>query len=117
MRVRFRIAIHKDGRRLSREELLNRREPFWVGVRYITEFKYLEATKWLMLAEDSHEKYLLLCLTSLALGQSSQAEEYCQEAKKFKPSEGIGIYLELPERGLKAEVKGDIPKEFVSHII
>jgi hypothetical protein len=76
MRVKFRIVIHKDGKKLNKGDLFGEKDPFWVGVRYITEFRYLEATKWLMLAQDCYEKYLLLALTNLALGQESQAQEF-----------------------------------------
>ncbi len=105
MRVRFRIAIHKEGRRLSRGDLLGEKDPFWVGVRYITEFRYLEATKWLMLAQDCYEKYLLLVLTNLALGQESQAQEFYQEALNHKPCHNIEIFLEIPEKREKIQIK------------
>ncbi len=98
MRVKFRIVIHKDGKKLSKGDLLGEKDPFWVGVRYITEFRYLEATKWLMLAQDCYEKYLLLALTNLALGQESQAQEFYQEALSHKPCHALEIFLEMPER-------------------
>ncbi|MEM2368609.1 MAG: hypothetical protein QXQ50_10300, partial [Candidatus Bathyarchaeia archaeon] len=69
MRVRFRVAVYeKDGKRLSKEVLVGPREPLYIGIRYVVEFKYLEATKWLMLAKDCQEKYLLLALLNFALG-------------------------------------------------
>jgi hypothetical protein len=105
MRVKFRIAIHKEGKKLSKEGLLGKRDPFWVGVRYITEFRYLEATKWLMLARDCYEKYLLLALTNLALGQESQAREFDQEALNHKPCHALEIFLEMPEKGKRIQVK------------
>ena len=45
MRVRFRIRIvDKEGKRLKKEDFLKNSEPLYIGMRYITEFKYLEAT-------------------------------------------------------------------------
>jgi len=105
MRVKFRIVIHKDGKKLSKGDLLGEKDPFWVGVRYITEFRYLEATKWLMLAQDCYEKYLLLALTNLALGQESQAKEFYQEALSHKPCHALEIFLEMPEKGERVRVK------------
>ncbi len=112
MRVRFRVWVYsKEGKRLSKDDLINFREPLYVGMRYVVEFKYLEATKWLMLSEDCMEKYLLLALLNLSLGQESQAFEFLQEAKKHKkitdylfavekPEEGIRVFIEKPEASL-----------------
>ncbi|SHK50483.1 hypothetical protein [Thermocrinis minervae] len=76
MRVAFRIVLEEKGKRLTKEDLKDKKDPFHIGLRYITEFKYLEATKWLMLAPDSYEKYYLLYLLNLALGQEEQAKEF-----------------------------------------
>ena len=105
MRVKFRIQVYKDGKKLSKLDLVSAKSPFWIGVRYITEFKYLEATKWLMIAQDCHEKYVLLSLINLALGQEDQGEEFCKEALKHKPMYDIQIFVEMPEKGIKLEVK------------
>ncbi len=112
MRVRFRIRIvDKEGNRLGKEHFLKNRDPLYVGMRYVVEFKYLEATKWLMLAEDCQEKYMLLALINYALGQRSQGEEFFNEAKSYpkitqyaflieKPEEGISLLIERPEASL-----------------
>ncbi|WP_333785147.1 hypothetical protein [Thermocrinis sp.] len=105
MRVRFRISIYKDGKKLSKEDLKQEKSPFWIGVRYITEFKYLEATKWLMIAEDCYEKYLLLSLANLALGQENQGREFYSEALKHKSMHPLKIFLEVPEKNIKLEPK------------
>ena len=105
MRVKFRISIYKDGKRLSKADLKQEKSPFWIGVRYITEFKYLEATKWLMIAEDCYEKYLLLSLANLALGQENQGREFYNEALKHKSMHPLKIFLEVPEKNIRVEIK------------
>ncbi len=112
MRVRFRVLVYdKEGKKLGRENLLKLRKPLYVGIRYVVEFKYLEATKWLMLAEDCQEKYLLLSLLNFSLGQEAQALEFFQEAKRHsratdylfaveKPEEALRIFIEKPEASL-----------------
>jgi len=77
MRVRFRILLFRGGKALRKRDLLSRKDP----LRYILEFKYLEASKWLLLAEDSWEKYTLLALINLALGQKESAEEFLLQAR------------------------------------
>ena len=43
MRVRVRIRIEdKECKRLKKEDFLKNSEPLYIGMRYITEFKYLE---------------------------------------------------------------------------
>ncbi len=83
MRVKFRIAIYNEGVKLKKSDFADKRDAFSMGLRYILEFKYLEATKWLMLSEDSYEKYFLLGLINTALGQETQAKEFFQEAEKY----------------------------------
>ncbi len=100
MRVGFRILIYKDGKRLKRTDLKDYKEAFWIGVRYITEFKYLEATKWLLVSEDSYEKYLLLALIHTSFGQRETAQEFIREGmdkpKRFK----IKVEIDNPETGV-----------------
>ncbi|MEZ0361831.1 MAG: hypothetical protein ABWK04_08085 [Hydrogenobacter sp.] len=97
MRVKFRIVIYKDGVKLKKMDLEGKKDAFSVGVRYILEFKYLESTKWLMLAEDSYEKYLLLGLVNMALGQELQAREFLQEAEKYPKKTLYTIKVENPQ--------------------
>lgn len=97
MRVKFRIVIYKDGVKLKKTDFEGKRDAFSVGVRYILEFKYLESTKWLMLAEDSYEKYLLLGLVNMALGQELQAREFLQEAEKYHKKTLYTIKVEHPQ--------------------
>ena len=97
MRVKFRIVIYQEGKKLTREDLKDKREPLLIGIRYVLEFKYLEATKWLMLAEDSYEKYLLLGLINEALGQEAQAREFLEEASKYPKITPYTIKTEIPK--------------------
>ncbi|WP_029551465.1 hypothetical protein [Thermocrinis jamiesonii] len=105
MRVKFRILLYRDGKKLTKEDLKHEKSPFWIGVRYITEFKYLEATKWLMIAEDCYEKYALLSLINFSLGQEEQGKEFYSEALKYKPMHSLKIFLEIPEKNLRFEFK------------
>ncbi len=106
MRVRFRVAVYeKDGKRLSKEVLVGPREPLYIGIRYVVEFKYLEATKWLMLAKDCQEKYLLLALLNFALGQDTQAREFLQEALKHERATDYLFVIEKPEEGIKVAIE------------
>lgn len=102
MRVRFRIAIYdKVGNRLNREHFLKASEALYRGMRYILEFKYLEATKWLMLAQDCMEKYLLLGLINIALGQEKEGYEFLREAKKYPRVTEYMVAIENPEKGTR----------------
>ena len=101
MRVSFRIRIvDKEGKRLKKEDFLKNSEPLYIGMRYITEFKYLEATKWLMLAQDCQEKYVLLALINYALGQRAQGDEFFYEAKKYPPKTQYSFLVEKPEENI-----------------
>ncbi|MFN7065619.1 MAG: hypothetical protein ACK4OF_05680 [Aquificaceae bacterium] len=102
MRVRFRIAIYeKEGKRLSKEDILDQKDALHIGIRYITEFKYLEATKWLMLSGDCREKYLLLSLINLALGQETEGYEFMAEALKYPSTTKYLFAIERPEKNLR----------------
>ena len=104
MRVKFRIVIEKEGKRLKKKDFQGRREPLYIGMRYVTEFKYLEATKWLLLAEDSYEKYKLLALINEALGQEDQAREFEELSKRFPKVTEFSFFIEIPEKNLVQEV-------------
>ena len=106
MRVRFRISLYREGKRLKKSDFMNKRDPLYKGMRYIIEFKYLEATKWLLIASDCYEKYLLLGLVNLALGQEEQAREFFQSLDGTFPCTDIRVFVENPENGTKKEVKG-----------
>ncbi len=75
-------------------------------MRYITEFKYLEATKWLLIAPDCYERYLLLGLINLALGQEDQAREFLESLEGTPRCTDISVFVERPEEGTKKEVRG-----------
>ncbi|MEJ7554757.1 MAG: hypothetical protein WKI49_04360 [Aquificaceae bacterium] len=106
MRVRFRVVVYsKEGKKLSKEDFIAFREPLYIGIRYVVEFKYLEATKWLMLAKDCQEKYLLLALLNFALGQDTQAHEFLQEALKHERATDYLFVIEKPEEGLKVAIE------------
>ncbi|MCX8059678.1 MAG: hypothetical protein N3C13_00590 [Aquificaceae bacterium] len=112
MRVKFRVAVYdQKGKRLGKEDLKSSSTALYTAVRYVLEFKYLEATKWLMLAQDCMEKYLLLGLLNLALGQEHQGKDFLQEALHHpkitcylfaveKPEEGLRLFIEKPEDAL-----------------
>jgi hypothetical protein len=104
MRVRFRILPLKGGKRISGELKIEDKN-LAKAVRYLSEFKYLEATKWLMLAEESFEKYALLYLIYTALGQGENAEEFYELAIKGKKATDLTFRLENPERGWFVEIK------------
>lgn len=104
MRVRFRIVLYRKDKRLKKSDLLGMKEPFWVALRYVTEFKYLEATKWLLVSEDSWEKYTLLALINLSFGQREQAEEFMDYAHKYQRKSDIEIRIEKPEEGISIPV-------------
>lgn len=99
MRVYFRIGIYEGEKRLSKVELKGSKDPLSIGMRYVLEFKYLEASKWLMLAEDCWEKYALLALVNLALGQKHQATDFWQEAYKYPRKTSYTFLVEKPEEG------------------
>jgi hypothetical protein len=106
MRVRFRIAVYSgDGKRLSRQDLIGYKDSLRIGIRYVIEFKYLEATKWLLLAEDAQEKYLLLALLNYALGQDQQAKEFFEEAKRFERATDYRFLIEKPEEGKRVLIE------------
>ncbi|WP_459776153.1 hypothetical protein [Aquifex pyrophilus] len=100
MRVKFRIGIYRNGRRLKKRDFQGLRDPLFIGMRYITEFKYLEATKWLLIAEDSKEKYTLLGMINEALGQSEQAREFFENAQRYERITDYEFIREYPEREL-----------------
>ncbi len=75
MRLKLRIILEREGRRLKKEDFKGK-EPLSLAFRYICEFKYLEASKFLQLAPDCYEKFYLLYLINLALGQEELASEY-----------------------------------------
>jgi len=98
MRVKFRIGIYENGKRLTKKDFQGLKEPLFIGMRYITEFKYLEATKWLFLAKDSHEKYFLLALINEALGQEEQAREFYENAERFPKVTNYEFLKEIPSQ-------------------
>ena len=105
MRVRFRISVLKGGKRLTKKDLEGERDPLLVGIRYVTEFKYLEATKWLMLSEDCWEKFLLLGLLNVALGQEEQGREFLSMAEGKRRRTDLSFFVEKPEEGKRKEVR------------
>jgi hypothetical protein len=105
MRVRFRIALYREGKRLTKGDLRHERDPLMVGIRYILEFKYLEATKWLLIAEDCWEKFVLLGLTNMALGQEDQGEEFLNGSLGQPRRTDLKVFVEMPEEGLRKEIR------------
>ncbi len=97
MRVKFRIGIYRNGKKMKKKDFLGLRDPLFIGMRYITEFKYLEATKWLLIAKDSREKYTLLGMINEALGQSEQAKEFFENASRYEKLTDYEFKKEFPE--------------------
>jgi len=104
MKLRLRIFILKGNRKLTKKEI-EERDNFWIGVRYILEFKYLEASKWLLLSEDSREKYLLLSLINLAIGDKEGAAEYANYVNSFPKLYDISIKADNPHAGIDMMVE------------
>ncbi|HIP42486.1 MAG TPA: hypothetical protein EYG91_00905 [Aquifex aeolicus] len=104
MRVKFRIGIYKRGKKQRKKDFQGLSDPLFIGMRYITEFKYLEATKWLFLAEDSYEKYLLLGLINEALGQEEQSREFLEVANRYEKKTDYEFFKEIPEENLVMKV-------------
>ncbi len=105
MRVYFRIGVFKEGKRLSKEDFKGKKDPLSLGIRYVLEFKYLEASKWLMLAPDCWEKYALLALVNLALGQRPQATDFWQEASKYTQTTPYTFVVEKPEENKRLTIE------------
>lgn len=105
MRVRFRISLFRNGKKLSKADLSSEEDPLMVGIRYVLEFKYLEATKWFLIAEDCWEKFMLLGLINIALGQEDQGEEFLGQADRYPRKTDLNIVLEIPEENLRKEVR------------
>ncbi len=104
MKLRLRIFLLRGDRKLSKGDI-KEKDNFWTGVRYILEFKYLEASKWLLLSEDSKEKYLLLSLVNLALGDREGAVEYAEYIESFPALYDISIKVNNPHLGIEKVVK------------
>jgi len=105
MRIRFRIRLSEAGKKLTRKDLSFEDRPFSLALRYILEFKYLEATKWLMIAQDSREKYLLLGLIYIALGQDDLGSEFLERSSDYGKKTDLRIHIELPEEGRSFEIE------------
>ncbi len=110
MRVRFRIRLSRGGRKLTKKDLRIGNKAFSTAIRYILEFKYLEATKWLMLSEDTREKFLLLGLIYTALGQEEMAEEFFERFKVCKKTTDLQIFIEFPQKGQSLQIES--PEDF-----
>lgn len=105
MRVRFRIRLCRRGKKLTKKGISVGDRALSTAIRYILEFKYLEATKWLMLSADSKEKYLLLGLIYTALGQEDMAEEFFEKSRNCEKATDLEIYAEFPERNETIEIE------------
>ncbi len=104
MKLKLRIFLLRGDRKLSKKDI-EEKDNFWVGVRYILEFRYLEASKWLLLSEDSKEKYLLLSLINLALGDKERAMEYVEYMEGFPSLYDISVKVDNPHMGIEKDVK------------
>jgi len=93
MRVRFRILIFRGNEPLRKKSLSGKKDPLSTGLRYLLEFKYLEASKWLLLAPDSWEKYALLALINLALGQEEAAGDFFNQAGEYGRMTDLRIFI------------------------
>lgn len=105
MRVKFRILLYMQGKRLRKSDLRGFKDPLHVGMRYVTEFKYLEATKWLLISPDSWERTILLGLINLALGQEEQAQEFLGDLSGLRKVTDVEVFVELPQKDKRLSVK------------
>ncbi|NPB07059.1 MAG: hypothetical protein GXO03_05605 [Aquificae bacterium] len=95
MRVKFRVGIYAGGRRVRKDELKGD-DPLTLALRYVKEFKYLEALKWLQLAPETRERYELTALLLEALGQEEEAEEFYERAAELPRCSPYEFKKELP---------------------
>jgi hypothetical protein len=68
------------------------------AIKCIHKSQYLEASKWLFLAHDSKEKYLLLYLINLALKQKEEASAFLNTSREFSYlyKDVFDIYIQKP---------------------
>ena len=97
MRLAFRIRIKRGDKVLLKADLEPSKDPLMVAIRYVLEHKYLEATKWLHIAEDSYEKYLLLYLIAKALKQEDLEKEYYALWEGKKKLTDLEFSIEYPQ--------------------
>ncbi len=107
MRVRFRILIFRGNEPLRRKSLSGKRDPLNTGLRYLLAFKYLEASKWLLLAPDSWEKYTLLALINLSLGQEEAALDFFNQAKEHDRITDLRILISSGGETVEVDVRTD----------
>jgi hypothetical protein len=98
MRTSFRILILDKNKIKVSEKLDIDNKNLTRAIKYIHKSQYIEASKWLFLANDSKEKYLLLSLISFALKQEDQALNYFENAKDFTYlyKEHFDVYIQKP---------------------
>jgi len=64
------------------------------AIKYIHKSQYIEASKWLLLANDSKEKYLLLSLINYALNKKTSFTIILKTQKIFPTfTKNILIYI------------------------
>jgi len=97
MRTHFRILILDKSKNKIDENLIPDKY-LSKAIRYIHKSQYIEASKWLFLANDSREKYLLLSLINIAIEQEDQAMSYLKNAESIPSTfkDIFDIYIQKP---------------------
>ncbi|GAB6077654.1 hypothetical protein [Hydrogenobaculum acidophilum] len=102
MRTGFRILILDKYKNKIDEHLIQDKN-LARAIKYIHKSQYIEASKWLFLASDSREKYILLSLINFALKQHEQALSYLEtsSALLYNFKDVFDIYIQKPGEPLE----------------
>ena len=102
MRTSFRILILDKSRNKVDENIIQDKN-LARAIKYIHKSQYIEASKWLFLASDSKEKYILLSLINFALKQHEQALSYIEiaSALSYNFKDVFDIYIQKPGESLE----------------
>ncbi len=102
MRTGFRILI-LDSYNQKIENNDNIDKYLAKAIKYIYRFQYIEASKYLFLARDSKEKYILLTLINIALQQKDQAKIFYETSKEYPYlyDDVFHIFIQKPNEDIK----------------
>lgn len=102
MRTGFRILIlDSNNQKIEHQDKIDKY--LLKAIKYIYKFQYIEASKWLFLAKDSKEKYILLSLINIALQQKDQAKAFYETSKEYPYlyADVFQIYIQKPNNEIK----------------
>ncbi len=102
MRTGFRILVLDKSKNKVDESLIKDKN-LAKAIKYIHKFQYLEASKWLFLAGDSKEKYILLSLINIAIEQKDEAMSYINvlDTLPYSFKDSFDIYIQKPSEALE----------------